>query len=118
VVSGTNGDGVRLRASATFNGAIVSVIVEGKTVRVIDGSAGDWVAVAVNGTSGFIHVDYLSSAAGQSDTDDGGSSSGGGSLSSGDHAMTSSSLNLRYDPSFNGGVALVAPEGTVVEITG
>ena len=117
VVSGTNGDGVRLRSSASLNSSVIMVVAEGKNVKVISGSAGEWVAVSTSGTSGFIHMDYLAAATGQSDADDGGSDSGG-NLASGDHALTLSALNLRYDPSYNGGVALVAPEGTVVEITG
>ena len=71
-VSGTNGDGVRLRSSASFNGAIVMVVSEGQTVSVIDGSSGDWVAVSFRGTSGFIHMDYL--AAGSGSGNDGGDS--------------------------------------------
>ena len=116
-VSGTNGDGVRLRSSASFNGAIVMVVSEGQTVSVIDGSTGDWVAVSYRGTSGFIHMDYL--AAGDGSGNDGGDSGDtSGGLSVGDHARTTSDLNLRYDPSMGGGVAAVAPRGTVVEITG
>jgi cell wall-associated NlpC family hydrolase len=114
-VSGTNGDGVRLRSSASFNGAIVMVVSEGAGVSVINGSTGDWVAVSYRGTSGYIHMDYLA-AGGGGDSDDDDRS--GGSLSVGDHAKVTSSLNLRYDPSLSAGVAAVAPGGTVVEVTG
>jgi len=116
-VSGTNGDGVRLRSSASFNGAIVMVVSEGQTVSVIDGSSGDWVAVSFRGTSGFIHMDYLAAGSG-SGNDGGDSGNSGGGLSVGDHARVAADLNLRYDPSMSGGVAAVAPSGTVVEITG
>ncbi|MCC6790276.1 MAG: C40 family peptidase [Thermomicrobiales bacterium] len=114
VVAGTNGDGVRLRSSGSGNAAIITVLSEGTSVTVIDGITSYWVAVSAAGTSGFVHMDYLSSSAEAGD--DGGS--GGGTLSSGDNAITTSSLNLRYDPSFSGGVAAVAPQGTVVLITG
>jgi uncharacterized protein YraI len=116
VVSGTNGDGVRLRSSASINGAIVMVVSEGQSVSVINGSRGDWVAVSYRGTSGFIHGDYLAAGGGGGDDDDDRSSGGG--LDVGDHAKTTSDLNLRYDPRMSAGVAAVAPGGTVVEVTG
>jgi uncharacterized protein YgiM (DUF1202 family) len=117
VVSGTNGDGVRLRSSASLNGSIIMVVSEGQGVSVISGSTGNWVAVSYSGTSGFIHMDYLTAGGGGDDGgDDGGDRSGG--LEVGDHAKALSDLNLRYDPSMSGGVAAVAPSGTVVEITG
>jgi cell wall-associated NlpC family hydrolase/SH3-like domain-containing protein len=116
-VAGTNGDGVRLRSSGSFNGSIVMVVSEGQTVSVINGSTGDWVAVSYKGTSGFIHMDYLAAGSGDGGSNDGGGGGGGG-LSEGDHAVTLADLNLRYDPSMSGGVAAVAPAGTVVEITG
>jgi uncharacterized protein YraI len=116
VVSGTNGDGVRLRAGASGDSSILTVLPEGTEVSVIDGSSGDWVAVAAASTSGFVHMDYLAAAAGESgEEDDGGS---GGALGSGDHALVTSALNLRYEPSFGSEVAAVAPDGIVVEITG
>jgi len=115
VVSGTNGDGVRLRSSASFNGAIVMVVSEGAAVSVITGSTGDWVAVSYKGTSGFIHMDYLAAGGGG---DDGGDSGSADSLDVGSHAKVLADLNLRYDPSMSGGIAAVAPAGTVVEVTG
>jgi len=54
VVSGTNGDGVRLRAGASGDSSILTVLPEGTKVSVIDGSSGDWVAVAAASTSGFV----------------------------------------------------------------
>jgi uncharacterized protein YgiM (DUF1202 family) len=114
VVAGTDGDGVRLRSGAGTSSSVITVLPEGEPVDVIEGSTGDWVAVAAAGTSGFVHMDYLSSSASEGSSDDG----DGGSLGSGDHALVLSALNLRYDPSFNSGVAAVAPEGTVVEIIG
>ncbi|HRA47946.1 MAG TPA: SH3 domain-containing C40 family peptidase [Thermomicrobiales bacterium] len=114
-VSGTNGDGVRFRSSASFDGAVIMVLGEGTAVSVINGSTGSWVAISYKGTSGFVHSDYLSAGGGGS-TDGGTDSSS--AFDVGDHAKTLSDLNLRYDPSTSGGIAAVAPSGTVVEITG
>lgn len=127
-VSGTNGDGVRFRSSASSSGAIISVLSEGTVLKVRSGSSGSWVAVKFSGSNGFVHSDYLIASDGSSGSSNGGSTSGGSSsgsgnsssdfLSDGDHAVTSASLNLRYDPSYSAGVAAVAPSGTVVLITG
>jgi cell wall-associated NlpC family hydrolase len=121
-VTGTGGQGVRLRAGAGFNAAIITVVPEGKVVSVINGSTGDWVAVSYNGTSGFIMMDYLSaggSTDGGSNSSNGDTTSGSAdALAKGDHAVTLASLNLRYDASYSAGIAAVAPEGTVVKVTG
>ncbi|HEY7030026.1 MAG TPA: C40 family peptidase [Thermomicrobiales bacterium] len=122
-VSGTNGDGVRFRSGPSTGDSVISVLAEGTVVDVIDGSTGDWVAVSYNGSDGYIHMDYLvlsDGSSGGGSSSDGGSSDGGGGggLSKGDHAVTTADLNLRYDASFTAGVAAVAPEGTVVKITG
>lgn len=117
VVSGTNGDGVRLRSSASLNGSIIMVVSEGQGVSVITGSTGNWVAVSYRGTSGFIHMDYLAAGGGGDNGGDDDSKRSGG-LQVGDHAKVLADLNLRYDPSMSGGVAAVAPSGTVVEVTG
>ena len=118
VVDGTNGDGVRLRSSASTNGSIVMVVREGETATVISGSTSSWVAVTYKGTSGFISATYLAASSGGGD--EGGGDDGGGSvgLSVGDNAQTTADLNVRYDPSMSAGVAAVAPSGTVVRITG
>ena len=51
-----NRNGVRLRSSASLNGAIVMVVSEGQEVSVVNGSTGDSVAVSYRGTSGYIHM--------------------------------------------------------------
>ncbi len=94
------------------------MVGEGVTVQVASGSKSGWVAVVYNGQSGFISSTYLAKSSAP-----GGGTPGGGSgttyrLNKGDHAETTSSLNLRYDASTSSGVAAVAPAGTVVLITG
>jgi uncharacterized protein YgiM (DUF1202 family) len=112
-VSGTNGDGVRFRSGASTSASVIQVLGEGTTVDVIDGSSGDWVAVAYQGTDGFIHSDYLVKA-------DGNGSAGGShdALADGDHAMVTASLNFRSGPSQSADVIGIAMDGIVVLITG
>ncbi|HKG24789.1 MAG TPA: SH3 domain-containing protein, partial [Thermomicrobiales bacterium] len=116
VVTGTNGDGVRLRAHAGFDGAVITVVGEGRPVEVRPGSTGDWVAVSYNGSDGFIHMDYL--ARGGSGGDDGGSGGGSGAIDSGDHAMATDNVRLRTEASMSGEVLAVVAASTVVVVTG
>jgi cell wall-associated NlpC family hydrolase len=59
VVKGTNGDGVRMRSTASDTGTVLIVVPEGAAVTVRNGSTGNWVAVTYSGKNGFIHKDYV-----------------------------------------------------------
>jgi cell wall-associated NlpC family hydrolase/uncharacterized protein YraI len=111
VVTGTNGDGVRLRAKANFSGAVILVVGEGQRVEVVEGSTGPWVAVTYRGNRGFIHGDYLAKA-------DSGGTGGTGGLGAGAHALVTDSLRLRARASFTAEVLAIAPPGSVVKVTG
>jgi uncharacterized protein YraI len=112
VVTGTNGDGVRLRAHAGFDGAVITVVGEDRRVEVRPGSTGDWVAVSYNGSDGFIHMDYLARAA-----SDGGVSDPG-DVGAGDHAMATDNVRLRAEASMSGEVLAVVAASTVLVVTG
>ncbi|GIW04119.1 MAG: peptidase M24 [Thermomicrobiales bacterium] len=112
VVTGTNGDGVRLRAKASFSGAVITVVGEGQRVDVVSGSTGPWVAVTYRGNRGFIHGDYLAKAP------SGGTGGSTGGLGPGAHALVTDNLRLRASASFTADVLAIAPPGTVVSITG
>ena len=116
-VSGTNGDGVRFRADASYDGAVIAVLVEGTAVTLRTGSVGSWTAVTYGGRNGFVYADYLTTARNPSNP---GSGSGVGSttLSPGSNAQVTDTLNFRSSPSYSGGVVGVAAIGTVVRITG
>ncbi len=125
-VSGTNGDGVRCRTDASYDAAIITVLAEGTQVALSGGAIGEWQPVVCGGTSGYVFAGFLGGA-GSAPTDGGDSGIGstptpstgdGGSLGAGATAMVTSDLNLRYEPSYSGGVAAIAPGGTVVTITG
>jgi uncharacterized protein YgiM (DUF1202 family) len=115
VVTGTNGDGVRLRSGAGFDASVVAVVREGQHVQVRAGSTGDWVAVTYRGSDGFIHMDYLVRADASGGGDGGGS---GGDLGAGDHAMVSDNLRLRAEASLDAEVLAIAAPTTVVVVTG
>lgn len=69
-VAGTNGDGLNLRAGPGYDRAVLTVMPEGATVRIIGGPQTDnagnqWWNVEWNGRSGWALGDYLQSASGQ-----------------------------------------------------
>jgi N-acetylmuramoyl-L-alanine amidase len=119
-VTNTGGGGLRLRSSAGYSGSVLAVIGENGGVTVRSGSTGDWVAVTYNGMNGYVHKDFVAAGAGSgtSNPNPNPNPSPTSSLSNGDHAKVSSSLNLRYEASYSAGIAAVAPAGTVVLITG
>ncbi len=119
-VVGTNGGGLRCRSAADYGASVITVLSEGSQVALRGAQQGEWQPVVCAGSNGFVYASYLSTSGGsdttpEPDLSDGGSSGG---LWVGARAVTSSSLNLRYDASMSAGVAAIAPAGTVVEITG
>jgi cell wall-associated NlpC family hydrolase len=117
VVSGTNGDGVRFRAGASYDGAVIAVLMEGTSVTLLSGSVGSWTAVSYGGRNGYVYADYLTTARNPSNPGSG-SGVGSTSLSPGSNARVTDTLNFRSSPSYSGGVVGVAAVGTVVRITG
>jgi uncharacterized protein YgiM (DUF1202 family) len=115
VVAGTNGDGVRFRARASFDGAVIVVVREGQEVEVRAGSTGDWVAVSYRGSDGFIHLDYLAPRSASNEEPGPG---GSGDVGTGDHAMVTENLRLRAEPNMDGDVLAIAAASTVVVVTG
>jgi len=117
VVSGTNGDGVRFRSSAGYDGAVIAVIMEGASVSLRTGSVGSWTAISYGGRNGFVYADFLSrnSSGGGSG---GGSGVGGTNLGAGSNARVNDTLNFRGSASYSSSVLGVAAVGTVVRVTG
>lgn len=115
-VTGTDGAGVRFRASAGFDGAVIAVLSEGTSVSLRSGSVGSWTAVTYGGRDGFVYADYLTTARNPSPGT--GSGVGGTSLAPGSNARVNDVLNFRSGASFSASVLGIAPVGTVVRITG
>lgn len=108
VIADAQGDPVRLRDEPGLDGAVIDQFPEGTEAHIVDGlfEAADgslWYQVEIDGESGFMISDYLSST--------------GDGVSSGVATVTSD-LNLREGPSTSDGVLLVMPEGATVSVTG
>ena len=119
-ISGTNGDGVRCRSQASYNGSVLAVLSEGSSVELRGGQEGDWVPVVCSGSNGWVFAELVSSGGGGNgdNAGDGGSSNSG--FSSGDLAMVSGTggtgVRLRSSASMNGSVITVVAEGNTVSV--
>jgi cell wall-associated NlpC family hydrolase len=112
-VSGTDGDGVRFRASASYSGSVIGVLTEGTAVSLRAGSVGSWTAIQYGGRNGFVYADFLSR-----NSSGGGSGVGGSNLGAGSNARVTDTLNFRSGASYSSGVIAVAGTGIVVRVTG
>ncbi len=119
-VTGTNAVGLRCRSGAGNTFSIITVLAANSTVSLRAGSQGDWQAVVCAGQNGFAAKMYLSTGGGSGTTPTPAPTqpTQPSGFVNGDHAKTTASLNLRYDPQTGNNVASVAPSGTVVQITG
>lgn len=107
VIAYANGDDVRLRNAASFDGGIIGLFPEGTVVEVLDGPARAddgslWYRVSAGGLHGYMVSDYLAA---------------NGTASSGDTAVLEA-LNLRAGPSTSEQVLTVMPAGSMVTLTG
>ncbi len=117
MVANTGGDGVRFRAGASFDAAVIAVLMDGASLTLRSGSTGGWTAVTYDGRNGFIYSDYVATARNPSNPGSG-SGVGSTSLSPGSNARVTDTLNFRSAASYSAGVVGIAPIGTVVQVTG
>lgn len=89
---------VNFRASASLSGAILWVVDEGETVEISDLVTNGYRYVRVNGATGWIYDDYLST-----DVETGPIS-----------FKTTANVNLRAKPSLSATVIMVVPKGKTV----
>lgn len=124
-ISGTGGDGARLRDGASIDAAILLTIPEGGAVEVTgdpqQGGGHYWYPVTYAGTSGWVAADFLGGGGSMvAATTTAPASSGTASFDSGAHVKVSNTggwtLRLRDTPSLDGGIVGHADEGTVVQV--
>jgi len=126
-ITGTDGNGLRLRDAASINSNTVTVIPDGATAQVVgnevtDGDGNVWANLSYQGQTGYSSRDYLriggSATPAQTTVATSAASSG---LAVGDNAEVTGTngdgLNLRSDASYSSSVETVAPEGAVVHVS-
>jgi uncharacterized protein YgiM (DUF1202 family) len=90
---------VNLRQGPGTNTSVIRVLSAGASIELFDRVENNFRLVKHNGTLGWVHLDFISQGGGQ-----------GG-------VRTTTSLNLRAQPSMSGQVLLVIPAGATVSAT-
>ena len=125
-VSGTNGNGLNCRATASYTGSVIGVISEGSQVSLRGAAQGEWQPVTCAGSGGYVNTAFISAGGGTqpSTTPENGAGSGSGNPGG---AVTGSAtvagtngdgLICRATASFSGSILMVMPEGSTVSLNG
>lgn len=119
--SGSSGTGtavttanLNLRAGASYNDHVLTVIPYGATVTVNGGAQNGFYPVTYNGTAGWSHGDYLT-VSGQPNA---AAEPAPVNNTSTGTAVTTANLNLRSGASYNDRVLTVIPQGAQVTLNG
>ena len=103
-----NGSYVRMRSGASTSSSILGTYNSGTTMT-ITGFNGAWYKVSYNGTTGYVHSDYVSLS---------GVTNGGGSTGSSNGSVKGSDVRMRSGPSTNYSILGTYQNGTPLTITG
>ena len=103
-----NGSYVRMRSGASTSSSILGTYNSGTTMT-ITGVNGAWYKVSYNGTTGYVHSDYVSLS---------GVTNGGGSTGSSNGSVKGSDVRMRSGPSTNYSILGTYQNGTPLTITG
>ncbi|HET9015151.1 MAG TPA: SH3 domain-containing protein [Thermomicrobiaceae bacterium] len=134
VVTGTNGNGLRLRNGASLNSSTLTVMPDGTQVSVVgadktDAQGIDWANVSYQGQTGYASRQYLTGGSAQTTatttttttvTVSAPAQTSG--VAVGGNAVVANTagdgLNLRASASFSASVQTVIPQGGVVHVSG
>ncbi len=103
-VGATTGSALRLRAEASSDSSIVTLLEKGVAVAILDDSDEDWFRVAYNGKTGYVSADYL-----VVDQDNEFDTYG---------RVNASGVNVRDFATIDGDVMTVVDEGKVLDVIG
>ena len=103
-----NGSYVRMRSGASTSSSILGTYNSGTTMT-ITGVNGAWYKVSYNGTTGYVHSDYVSLS---------GVTNGGSSTGSSNGSVKGSDVRMRSGPSTNYSILGTYQNGTPLTITG
>lgn len=104
-----DGSYVRMRSGASTSSSILGTYNSG-TAMTVTGVNGAWYKVSYNGTTGYVHSDYVSLS--------GVTSNGGGSTGSSNGSVKGSDVRMRSGPGTNYSILGTYQNGTPLTVTG
>lgn len=126
-VTGTNGNGVNCRATASYSGSVIAIISEGSQVSLRGAAQGEWQPVTCAGMGGYVNTAFLTAGggstappastppgAGSGTTNPGGAVTGEATVA----GTNGQGLVCRGSASFTASILMVMPEGSVVSLNG
>jgi uncharacterized protein YgiM (DUF1202 family) len=128
VIYNTDGQALRCRKKATYEGQVLTVLVEGDEVQFRGYNKGVWTAVYCDGKRGYVHQDFVKAGTGNGNGGgntggNNGGSSGGGSTSgfeSGDNVKVDGTggQGVRFRSSANSSASVISvlSEGTSAKV--
>jgi cell wall-associated NlpC family hydrolase len=126
IVTGTNGDGVRCRAKAGYDGNVITILPEGSTVDLNGGIQGEWQPVYCGGTTGYVFASFLAATPDNASTGDEGSSDvivaelavGGPTATATVSGTNGDGVRCRNAANYTSATITVLAEGTAVAVRG
>jgi len=109
-------DGVNLRASASTNSRIVSTVLAGTNVEVLEHNPAGWSSVRHDGSTGFIRSDFLTRGGDGASVSSSAASGSGSTAATGVTAKLTRVVNFRNGASTDAGIIRTLPVGTNVEV--
>jgi cell wall-associated NlpC family hydrolase/uncharacterized protein YgiM (DUF1202 family) len=125
-ISGTGGDGARMRDGADIEAAIILVVPENEAVTVIDGPLSSdgyaWYPISYAGYTGYVAGDFLGNGSAPVEAQTTSSPRNTPSFERGAHVQVSGTggddLRIREEYGLDSGIVGHATEGTVLAIAG
>ena len=125
-VTGTNGNGLNCRATASYSGSVIGIVAEGSQVSLRGAAEGEWQPVTCAGMGGYVNTAFISSSGGgksresvEPESGSGAGNPGGAVTGNATVAGTNGQgLICRGSASYSGAVLMVMPEGSSVALNG
>ena len=123
-ITGTGGNGLNCRATASYSGSVIAILAEGAQVSLRGAAQGEWQPVTCAGMGGYVNTAFITTggttttpppaSAAPSVGSPGGAVTGTATI----RGTNGSGLICRASASTSGGILMVMPEGSTVSLTG
>ncbi|MGM9588201.1 MAG: SH3 domain-containing protein [Candidatus Limivicinus sp.] len=112
-----NGDYVRFRTGPSTSDSIIDTYNKGKELT-ITGTSGDWTAVTIDGKSGYVYSQYVTTTNPNAGSSTGSENSGASTSTEKDGYIKGNNVRFRSDASMSASILGEYNYGTALKITG